>query len=86
LRTLANEQTLLCRCEKIRVESVRDSDSYRAAKLHHRLGMGHCQGRVCGAAAEFLFGWPQAGPRPPLAPVAIRDLNLLSTTPPENCT
>lgn len=86
LRALATAQTLLCRCEKIRVDAVRDSACYRTAKLHHRLGMGHCQGRVCGSAAEFLFGWQQSGPRPPLAPVAIRDLNLLSTNPPENCT
>ena len=32
----------------------------RQAKLYARAGMGACQGRVCGPALEFLFGW-QAG-------------------------
>ena len=30
------------------------------------LGMGACQGRICGAATEFLFGWKADSARPPL--------------------
>jgi hypothetical protein len=42
--------------------------SWRSAKLHTRCGMGPCQGRVCGPAAEFLFGWKPESVRPPLFP------------------
>jgi D-hydroxyproline dehydrogenase subunit alpha len=30
--------------------------------------MGPCQGRVCGAACQFLFGWEPPGLREPLFP------------------
>jgi len=36
--------------------------------------MGACQGRVCGAAANFLFGWTPPAPRPPLSPARIATL------------
>jgi hypothetical protein len=36
--------------------------------------MGACQGRVCGAAARFLFDWAPPAPRPPLAPARIATL------------
>jgi len=45
--------------------------SWREAKLHTRCGMGACQGRVCGAATEFLFGWEMTGMRPPLFPASV---------------
>ncbi len=80
LATLTNSDTLLCRCEDISVESVRKHASWRAAKLHSRCGMGPCQGRVCGAAAEFLFGWTIDSSRPPIFPV--RCSSLAATSPP----
>ena len=48
--------------------------SWRAAKLHTRCGMGPCQGRVCGAAAEFLFGWKNESVRPPVLPASVETL------------
>jgi len=36
--------------------------------------MGACQGRVCGAAAEFLFGWQPSSARPPVFPAAVSTL------------
>jgi hypothetical protein len=33
--------------------------------------MGPCQGRVCGAALGFLFGWSADTIRPPLLPVPL---------------
>jgi hypothetical protein len=33
--------------------------------------MGACQGRVCGAATEFLFDWQQTGVRPPIFPARV---------------
>lgn len=71
LRELAQEDTLLCRCENVSFGQAGACHSMREARLHTRLGMGHCQARICGAAAEFLFGWGAATPRPPLAPAGL---------------
>ncbi|UXI67232.1 NAD(P)/FAD-dependent oxidoreductase [Tahibacter amnicola] len=78
IRQLAEDSTVLCRCENVSVGAVRSCASAREAKLQHRLGMGHCQGRVCGGAASYLFGWSPSLPRPPLAPVAIGNLDYSS--------
>jgi hypothetical protein len=48
--------------------------TWRAAKLHTRCGMGACQGRVCGSAAQLLFGWEPDSVRPPLFPVRAASL------------
>ncbi len=48
---------------------------WRAAKLHTRCGMGSCQGRTCGAAPAFLFGWENDSVRPPLFPVRLASLS-----------
>jgi D-hydroxyproline dehydrogenase subunit alpha len=69
LAKLAKADTLLCRCEDIPMQHVQKHDSWRAAKLHTRCGMGPCQGRVCGAATQFLFGWKVDWNRPPVFPV-----------------
>lgn len=71
LRELAQPDTLLCRCENVSFGQARNCHGMREARLHTRLGMGHCQARICGAAAEFLFGWGAATPRPPLAPASL---------------
>ena len=68
LRTLAGGETLVCRCEDVTHAEMKACASWREAKLHTRCGMGACQGRVCGAAAEFLFGWEYSGGRPPVFP------------------
>ncbi|MCW5963113.1 MAG: FAD-dependent oxidoreductase [Bryobacterales bacterium] len=74
LRTLPASDTILCRCEDVTIGRLIGHPSWRSAKLHERLGMGHCQGRVCGAAAEFLLGWPMESVRPPLFPVHVDTL------------
>jgi len=60
LRKLATETTLVCRCEDVSYGALRKHVSWRDAKLQTRCGMGPCQGRICGAATEFLFGWDSA--------------------------
>jgi len=75
LRTLAQPDTLVCRCEDVSFRRLQAHDSWRAAKLHTRCGMGPCQGRVCGPAAEFLFGWQQDSVRPPIFPADIATLS-----------
>ena len=66
LRKLPNADTLLCRCEDVSFHRIAACQSWREAKLHTRCGMGPCQGRVCGAALQFLLGWNIDSVRPPL--------------------
>ena len=66
--------TFICRCEDVTRGALDSMHSWREAKLHTRCGMGACQGRICGPAAEFLFGWNSAHPRPPLFPARVSTL------------
>jgi hypothetical protein len=36
--------------------------------------MGPCQGRICGAATQFLYGWLPESVRPPILPVRFQTL------------
>ena len=74
LRSLADDQTIVCRCEDVNFGRLKEYDSWRQAKLQTRSGMGACQGRVCGSATEFLFGWEANTPRPPIFPVRMENL------------
>lgn len=56
-----DDDTVVCRCEAITAKELRrsahdlDATELNRAKAYSRLGMGRCQGRVCGpAAAEIL--------------------------------
>jgi NADPH-dependent 2,4-dienoyl-CoA reductase/sulfur reductase-like enzyme len=80
LRSLARPDTCFCRCEDVPYDAVAAHSSWRGAKLQTRCGMGPCQGKICGGAAAFCFGWgPQydgapVTPRTPLAPTRIDTL------------
>lgn len=74
LKALASEDTIVCRCEDVRFGSLHSCTSWREAKLHTRCGMGPCQGRICGAATEFLFGWGADSVRPPVFPALLSSL------------
>ncbi|WP_213308536.1 FAD-dependent oxidoreductase [Paraburkholderia sacchari] len=77
LGTLADPDTVLCRCEDVRFGDAAQHRSWRDAKLQTRCGMGPCQGKICGEAAAFCFGWPrtgQNGQRPPFSPARIGTL------------
>ncbi|MGE0455767.1 MAG: FAD-dependent oxidoreductase [Vicinamibacteria bacterium] len=74
LRSLARPDTVVCRCEDVTHGRIDPGWSPRQAKLYTRAGMGPCQGRVCGAALEHLYGWPPPVVRPPLKPVALEIL------------
>jgi D-hydroxyproline dehydrogenase subunit alpha len=80
LKNLPNLETIICRCEDVTLERLRDSSSWRAAKLHARCGMGPCQGRVCGPAVKFLFGWNAESVRPPVFPARVSSLIEENTT------
>jgi NADPH-dependent 2,4-dienoyl-CoA reductase/sulfur reductase-like enzyme len=74
LRHMPRADTLVCRCEDVSHASLSGCSGWTDAKLHSRCGMGACQGRVCGAAAQFLYGWTPPVPRPPLSPARISTL------------
>lgn len=74
LRSLPCEDTIVCRCEDVPCAVLQSHASWRSAKLQTRAGMGACQGRVCGAAAEFLFGWEKSDSRPPILPATVGSL------------
>jgi len=76
LKQLAEPQTIVCRCEDVTFERLKAHNSWRAAKLQTRCGMGPCQGRVCGSVVEFLFGWKAESVRPPVLPVRVESLSL----------
>lgn len=54
------DPTIVCRCEEVRAEQIRDAvrqwgaTDARSVKLLTRPGMGWCQGRVCGYATAGL--------------------------------
>jgi hypothetical protein len=74
LRKLASDETIVCRCEDVRLKALRGRANWRDAKLQTRCGMGPCQGRICGAATEFLFGWKADSVRPPIFPALVTRL------------
>jgi len=74
LKALPAMQTIVCRCEDVIFGVLREFDSWRAAKLQSRCGMGPCQGRVCGGALEFLMDWRLESVRPPIMPVKVGSL------------
>jgi NADPH-dependent 2,4-dienoyl-CoA reductase/sulfur reductase-like enzyme len=71
LKDLVTPETIVCRCEDVKFDRLQTSESWRSAKLHTRCGMGPCQGRICGAAVEFLLGWKAESVRPPVFPVRV---------------
>jgi NADPH-dependent 2,4-dienoyl-CoA reductase/sulfur reductase-like enzyme len=80
LKSLPNAETVICRCEDVRFSRLQQCESWRAAKLHTRCGMGPCQGRVCGPATQFLFGWNPESVRPPIFPARVESLASTSST------
>lgn len=74
LKQLARADTTICRCEDVPLGALQGHTSWRAAKLQTRCGMGPCQGRICGGASQFLFGWEDDAVRPPVFPTELRVL------------
>jgi NADPH-dependent 2,4-dienoyl-CoA reductase/sulfur reductase-like enzyme len=74
LKTLAQADTVVCRCEDVTLGQLEPYDSWRAAKLQTRCGMGPCQGRICGAALSVLRGWRAESIRPPVCAARVESL------------
>ncbi len=71
LRAACTPDTIVCRCEDVPLGALDPAWTTRQAKLYTRAGMGPCQGRVCGAALEFLLGWPADSVRTPIEPILL---------------
>ncbi len=79
LRSLPDSETIVCRCEDVKFARIRNHSSWRDSKLHTRCGMGPCQGRICGAATEFLLGWKVDSVRPPIFAAPVQSLAIAAT-------
>jgi NADPH-dependent 2,4-dienoyl-CoA reductase/sulfur reductase-like enzyme len=80
LKIMPEPDTVVCRCEDVTHDELSPHRTWRAAKLHTRCGMGPCQGRICGPAVRFLYGWESASIRPPLYPVRTSSLMMQAQT------
>lgn len=74
-----HEETVLCRCEEVTVGRVRADvarygvDDLHALRLITRVGMGLCQGRMCGLASARLLE-QESGRAQPLTTFANRQI------------
>jgi hypothetical protein len=72
-------QTVLCRCEEVTVGRIKNdflaygADDLRSVRLLSRIGMGPCQGRMCGSAAAAVLA-AESGQPPDLLPVISRPI------------
>ncbi len=73
--------TVLCRCEDIPAGAVDPTWTQRQAKLWTRVGMGACQGQVCGPTCAALFGWDRNAPRPPLGSPPLGEWGAVLSRP-----
>ncbi|WP_342620378.1 FAD/NAD(P)-binding oxidoreductase [Rhodoferax sp. GW822-FHT02A01] len=74
LKQLPQPDTLVCRCEDVSHQALQPHANWTEAKIHTRCGMGACQGKVCGTAAQFLYGWDTPQARMPFTPARIGTL------------
>jgi NADPH-dependent 2,4-dienoyl-CoA reductase/sulfur reductase-like enzyme len=85
LYELAKDDTIVCRCEEITLGEVKAALADGAADMKEvkrmtRIGMGNCQGRMCGPALQEIIarekGLPPdrvgfLNPRPPVRPIPL---------------
>jgi NAD(P)H-nitrite reductase large subunit len=85
-----NDDTLVCRCERVRAGTIRKAIEDGAQSLHElrtrcRVGMGNCQGRMCVPTASRILSLQRGveleriefpRQRPPLRPLNLEELRL----------
>ena len=74
LRRGVTPETIVCRCEDVTAGRLSQCRSWKEAKMGTRCGMGACQGRICGPAAEFLYEWTAESVRPPVTTARVGTL------------
>jgi bacterioferritin-associated ferredoxin len=85
LYELATDDTIVCRCEEITLKEVREAAAEGITDMNElkrmtRMGMGNCQGRMCGPALQEILARAKGvaaadiaplKPRPPIKPVPL---------------
>jgi D-hydroxyproline dehydrogenase subunit alpha len=79
--SLASAETVVCRCEDVRFGAIDSAWTMRQAKLYTRVGMGACQGRVCGAALRRMHGWSPDRVRAPIYPILVSTMGQILNRP-----
>ncbi|WP_394620755.1 FAD-dependent oxidoreductase [Lentzea sp. JNUCC 0626] len=74
-QTWPNEDTTVCRCEKVQLKDLAPAVTMRELKLTSRVALGRCQGRICARNAADLTGVPFDGQRRVIAiPIPLGEL------------
>jgi bacterioferritin-associated ferredoxin len=82
---LAQEDTIVCRCEELSLADIKEALADGATDMNEikrmtRMGMGHCQGRMCGPALQEMIAREKGltaadlgylNPRPPVKSVPL---------------
>lgn len=85
LSELAKDDTIICRCEEITLKEIKaamadGTTQVKDLKRKTRVGMGPCEGRMCGPALIEIMrihsntspeGHGYLNPRPPIKPIAL---------------
>lgn len=88
LYELARDETIVCRCEEITLREIKEALGDGATNMNEvkrmtRMGMGLCQGRMCGPALQEIIARQKGllpaeigylNPRPPAKPVPLSAL------------
>lgn len=88
LYELAQDDTIICRCEEVTLRDIKDALAEGATGMNEikritRIGMGNCQGRMCGPALQEIIAREKGFPtrdigylniRPPLKPIPLSAL------------
>jgi thioredoxin reductase len=88
---LANDDTIICRCEELTLGDIKSAISKNTIEMNEvkrmtRMGMGHCQGRMCAPAVQEIIAAQTQTPaaeiaylnqRPPTKLVPIHALESL---------
>jgi NAD(P)H-nitrite reductase large subunit len=92
LYELADDDTVICRCEEITLGEIKETIIAGALDINEikratRIGMGRCQGRMCGPVVSELLAGQQffkglvhshLSVRPPIKPVPLGKLAMYS--------
>ena len=85
LYELAQDDTIVCRCEEITLSEIKEALAEGATDMNEvkrmtRMGMGNCQGRMCGPGMQEIIAREKdisaadlgyLNPRPPVKPVPL---------------
>jgi len=89
LYQLAKDDTIVCRCEEITLAEIKEAlvdgaNDMNEVKRMTRMGMGNCQGRMCGPALQEIIAREKGlsaadivylNPRPPVKPIPLTALS-----------